>query len=92
MIFVTFGNAPLDFTRLAKEIDRITLELNEEVFVQSGYTNFPFKFAKSKHFLDSKRMQEITIKASIVVSHGGWGTIAECLDYGKRLVAVCVFH
>lgn len=88
MIFVALGNAPLDFSRLAKEIDKITPELGEEVFVQSGHTNYPFQFAKSEKFLDSKRMQALIGEASVVISHGGWGTISECLTKGKRLVAV----
>jgi UDP-N-acetylglucosamine transferase subunit ALG13 len=88
MIFVTFGNGPLDFSRLAKEIDKITPELGESVFVQSGHTEYHFQFAKSEKFLDSKRMQALLAEASVVVSHGGWGTISECLNKNKRLVAV----
>ena len=88
MIFVTLGNSPLDFSRLAKEIDKITPELGDEVFVQSGHTNYPFQFTKFEQFVDSKRMKELIIEASLVVSHGGWGTISECLALGKRLVAV----
>lgn len=88
MIFVTLGNGPLDFSRLAKEIDRITPELGEEMFVQSGHTDYPLQFAKAEKFLDSTKMQALIEEASIVVSHGGWGTISECLDLGKRLVAV----
>lgn len=88
MIFVTIGNAPSDFSRLAKEIDRITPELGEEVFVQNGHTNYRFQFAKSENFLDSERMRTLILEATVIVTHGGWGTISECLDMRKRLVAV----
>lgn len=88
MIFVTFGNGPLDFTRLAQAIDTITPELNEEVFVQNGHTNYPFQFATSESFLDKERMKELIMRSTVVVSHGGWGTISECLEQGKKLVVV----
>jgi UDP-N-acetylglucosamine transferase subunit ALG13 len=88
MIFVTLGNAPLDFSRLAREIDRITPILNEEIFIQLGHTEYPVQFAMSEKFLDSEKMQEFIAEASIVISHGGWGTISECLEKGKKLIAV----
>lgn len=88
MIFVTIGNAPLDFSRLAKEIDVITPDLGEEVFVQRGNTSYPFQFAKSETFLNSEEMEEFIEKSSLIVSHGGWGTISECLARGKKLVVV----
>ncbi len=88
MIFVTLGNAPLDFSRLAKEVDRIAPSLKEEVFIQCGHTKYPLKFTKVKKFLNSQEMQSRIDEASIVISHGGWGTISECLDKNKKLIAV----
>ena len=88
MIFVTLGNVPLPFNRLAAEIDRIAPELGEKVLVQSGHTKFSFTQAKAKPFLDSNSMQRALREASVVVAQGGWGTIAECLEMDKRIVAV----
>lgn len=88
MIFVTLGNVPLPFLRLAAEVDRIAPVLGEEVLIQSGHTKFVFANAKAQPFLDSVSMQRALQVASVVVTQGGWGTIAEGLELGKRIVAV----
>lgn len=88
MIFVVFGNVPLPFTRLARVIDEIAPELGEEVFVQSGYTSYTFRNVASVSFLDANDMKQKIKQASIVITHGGWGTISECLEMNKRIVAV----
>lgn len=88
MIFFTLGNGPLPFDRLAIKIDEIAPKLNEEVFVQFGHTSYEFKNATAQPFLNAHEMTEKIKHAKIVVSHGGWGTVSECLKLGKRIVAV----
>ena len=88
MIFVTFGNVPLPFTRLAAEVERVACILEEEVFVQQGHTHFSFSRARAVPFVDSETMQRSLAEASIVVTHGGWGTLVEALKMGKKIVAV----
>ncbi len=88
MIFVTFGNVPIPFTRLASKIDELSSELTEEFIVQAGYTNYSFSRAVSTQFLSASEMSVYIDKASVVITHGGYGTISECLKKGKRIVAV----
>ena len=88
MIFVTMGTAPLPFTRLAAEIDSIAPDLGEEVFVQYGHTSFKFCNVKSAAFLNSTEMAKMMREATIIITHGGSGTLSESLQMHKRVVAV----
>ena len=88
MIFVVFGNVPIPFLRLAKKIDEIACNLSEEVIVQNGYTEYAFKNVISRDFFSSNEMSEMIDKASLIISHGGYGTISECIKKGKKIIAV----
>lgn len=88
MIFVTLGNVPHPFIRLAEKVDEIAGKEQEEFLVQYGHTPFTFKHARSVKFLDYSEMQRIMAQATVVVSHGGCGTLFEALKMGKKIVAV----
>lgn len=92
MIFVVFGNGPIPFFRLARKIDEIAANLEEEAIIQSGHTKYDFKNLKSRKFFSSNEMSEMIDKASVIISHGGYGTISECLKKGKTVVAVPRFQ
>lgn len=88
MIFATFGNVPLSFERLARAIDELAAGTEEVVVAQNGHTRFPFAHARAVAFLSADEMMAHLTEARLVVTHGGYGTIRECLDLGKVVVAV----
>lgn len=88
MIFVTLGNVPIPFTRLAGKVDEIAGRMNEEIIIQYGYTDYPFKNVKTHKFLTTNEMERHINDASFVISHGGYGTISECLKKNKKVIAV----
>ena len=88
MIFGVFGTAPIPFVRLASALDRAASELREPVVVQHGHTDFLFRCAQAHAFLGQVEMAAHIRDASVVVTHGGWGTISECLRAHKPVVAV----
>ena len=88
MIFVSFGSHYQDFSRLAKAIDLYALATDEEIIVQFGYTNYRFEHVKSFDFCNRDQMVEYIDNASIIVLQGGWGSISEAIDMGKRIVVV----
>ena len=88
MIFVTFGNVPIPFKRLARKVDELAGVINEEFIVQHGYTNYPFKNVKAHQFFSSDEMLKLMNDATIIITHGGYGTISECLKKGKKVIAV----
>ncbi len=88
MIFVTLGNVPIPFTRLAAKIDEIASRINEDIIIQHGYTDYHFKYAKAKKFLTSTEMERYINDASFIISHGGYGTLSECIRKNKKVIAV----
>lgn len=90
MIFVCFGNVPayLTFTRMAKAVDQLASMLDEEVFVQSGNATYEFHYAKAVPFLCHDDMIRKMQESSVVIVHGGWGSISEASDLGCKIVAI----
>lgn len=88
MIFVIFGNSPEKFYRLARKIDELAKKTDEKFIVQSGFTDFRYKYVVTYPFLSYEKMQYYISKASIIISHGGYGTISECLKKRKKIVIV----
>ena len=88
MIFVTLGNVPIPFIRLAKKVDEIAEKMNEDIVIQHGHTEYPFKNVRKHKFLSSNEMERLITDASFIISHGGYGTISECLMRNKKVIAV----
>lgn len=84
MIFVTVGST--DFDPLIVKMDELAPRLGEDVVLQIGLGLYEplhgcfFRFAPS--------LDEYYDQADLVVAHGGYGTIVEALQRGKRLVCV----
>jgi UDP-N-acetylglucosamine transferase subunit ALG13 len=88
MIFVIFGNVPIPFPRLAEKISEISDRSSERFIIQKGCTEFPFPNAQARDFFPSREMARHISEASLIISHGGFGTISEALRAGKKVVAV----
>lgn len=90
MIFVTLGSQKFQFNRLLKEIDRLIEEnkIIEEVFAQTGYSDYVPKNYKYKSFLDRNEFKDIMEKANKVITHGGTGAIVGAVKQGKKVIAV----
>jgi len=90
MIFITVGSQKFQFNRLLKGIDELVANhtVEEEVFVQTGYSVYETKNCKFKQFLDRDEFAEIVDKANIVITHGGTGAIIAAVKKGKKVIAV----
>lgn len=88
MIFVTLGTSDYPFTRLLKQIDDL-IENNivKNITVQCGNEDYqPKNFTIIKN-LDKKEFNEYLKKAEVVITHGGVGTIIDCIKMGKKVIA-----
>ncbi|MES9692915.1 glycosyltransferase [Bacillus toyonensis] len=85
MIFVTVGTHEQQFNRLVKGMDELILDnvIMEKVFIQKGYSNYDPEFCESKGLMDYDEMINKTKEASIVITHGGPGSIMLALSMGK---------
>lgn len=90
MIFVTVGSQKFQFNRLLKEIDRLVGErkITEEVFAQTGYSDYEPKNYKYKKFLDRDEFSNIMSECDKVITHGGTGAIIGAVKGGKKVIAV----
>lgn len=90
MIFVTVGSQKFQFNRLLEKIDDMVSDgiIKEEVFAQSGYSDYKAKNYQYKQFLDREEFAEMEFKADIVITHGGTGAIIGAVKRGKKVLAV----
>lgn len=90
MIFVTLGSQKFQFNRLLVEIDRLIEEgkITEEVFAQTGYSDYKPKNYDYKNFLDRDEFSEFMEKCDIVITHGGTGAIIGAVKKEKKVIAV----
>ena len=88
MIFVTVGTSSWDFMRLIKEMDRIAVEIDEEVIMQISHIEYEPKNAKYFRFTSNEEIEELYKNARVVVSHAGVGCIIAALKYNKPNIVV----
>lgn len=90
MIFVTVGTHEQPFDRLIKKIDELIKneDINNDVFIQTGYSTYEPKNCKWSKFLDFNEMNHYMNKAETVICHGGPATFMQALSLKKRTIVV----
>lgn len=88
MIFASLGTMDMPFERMAKAVDEFAANCGEEVIVQTGYTDYPYKHAKAFKFCTKDEMQQYLSQADILILQGGWGAISEAMEIHKRIVVI----
>lgn len=90
MIFITLGSQKFQFNRLLQEIDRLIENnlIDDEVFAQTGYSDYIPKHYKYKQFLDREEFAKLQESCDIEITHGGTGAIIGALRKGKKVIAV----
>lgn len=90
MIFVTLGSQKFQFNRLLAAVDKLIDKnvINDEVFAQTGCSDYRPENYKYKQFLDRNEFEEWENKCDIMITHGGTGAIIGAVKKGKKVVAV----
>lgn len=90
MIFITVGSQKFQFNRLLKAVDCLIEKkiVTDEVFAQSGYSDYEPQNYKYKSFLDREEFAEWETKADVVITHGGTGAIIGAVKKSKKVIAV----
>ncbi len=84
MIFCTVGTT--DFDPLVQTLDELAPQLHEPVVFQIGEGQYEPQHGRWFRFAPS--IASYLQDASLIVSHGGFGTLIEVLALGKPLVSV----
>lgn len=90
MIFVTVGTHEQPFDRLIQCIDNLVASgvIQEDVFIQTGYSTYEPKHCKHKSLIPFSEMTQAVQEARIVIAHGGPASFLLPLQYGKIPVVV----
>lgn len=90
MIFITLGSQKFQFNRLLKAMDELCDKgiIDDDIFAQTGYSDYQPKNYRYKNFLDRKEFEQIITEANIVITHGGTGAIIGAVKKGKKVIAV----
>ncbi|MBQ6477491.1 MAG: hypothetical protein IJI43_03560 [Bacilli bacterium] len=89
MIFVTLGTQDKSFKRLLKAIDKAISsgEIKDKVIVQAGYTKYKTDNMEIFDLCGPRKFKQYMREASIVITHGGVGSILEALKEEKPVIA-----
>ena len=88
LILVLLGTNPYSFCRLARAADAYAEKTGDDVLIQLGYTRYVPLNAKYVRFLNKNELIKNIEQADLVITQGGFGSIADCLNAGKRVVAI----
>lgn len=87
MILVCVG-ASRPFDRLIREVDKIAKETHYQFVAQIGYTKYEPEHVEYFRFKPHGEIVNLIKKSELVITHGGFGTIYDCLSLGKSVIAV----
>lgn len=89
MILVTLGTQDKSFVRLLEAIDKQCNKKNikDKIIVQAGYTKYESKNMEIFDLVTPKKLDEYMKEASIVITHGGVGSILTALKFNKKVIA-----
>lgn len=89
MIFVILGTQDKEFPRLLQAIEKWIEEykITERIVVQAGQTKYKSDKMEILDFIDMDSFEKLIEEASVVLTHGGVGTIITALNHGKTVIA-----
>lgn len=90
MILVLLGTQHNEFTRLLKEVENCINNgiIKEEVIVQAGFTKYETNKMQVFDMISKEELNNLIDKASLIITHGGVGSIIIALKKGKKVIAV----
>ena len=88
MIVVLLGTNPYSFERLVKAVDAIAEKGEEEFFVQLGNTPYEPRYCPFVRFIMKESLEAKIREATVVITHGGFGSIRDALAKRKPVIAV----
>lgn len=90
MILVMLGTQKNDFSRLLKEIEKCIDNkiIQEPVVVQAGSTKYKTDKMQIFDLIAREELDKKKEEASLIITHGGVGSIVGALKMNKKVIAV----
>ena len=94
MILVLLGTQNNSFHRLLEEVEKNIEDktIKEEVIVQAGYTKYESNKMKIMDLMSKEQLAEFQEEATLIITHGGVGSIVSSIEKGKKVIAVPRMH
>lgn len=88
MILVLLGTQNKPFDRLLKAISKEIKNGNikDKVVAQTGFTSYSGNDIETFDYKPKEEILELIKEAEVIITHGGVGTIIECLDMEKKII------
>ena len=88
LIFVTVGTSHLSFNRLIRVIDELAKESSVRYIIQTGYSSYQPEYAEWFDFRDKSSILALVRESEMVITHGGFGIIGDCMRERKKVIIV----
>lgn len=90
MIFVTVGSQKFPFHRLVQKVDWMvgTGLVAEEVVMQTGTASYIPVNCRYQAFYDRDIYDEMIDRCSVLITHGGTGTVVDAVKRGKKTIVL----
>lgn len=90
MILILLGTQDKEFPRILRSVSKQIKNgtIKEKVIAQIGCTKYSDEKIKTFDFVSKEELQDLIDKARIIITHGGVGTITECINKNKKVIAV----
>lgn len=90
MIFVTVGSQKFPFNRLIEKVDQMAGDgvIREEVLIQTGTSDYIPRHCRHRDFYDREEFKTMIDTCTVLITHGGVGTVIDAVKRGKKVVAV----
>ena len=94
MILVLLGTQHNEFIRLIKEVEKCinTGTIKEKVIVQAGFTKYKSDKMETFDMISNEKLTKYVDEATLVITHGGVGSIVSSIKLGKKVIAIPRLH
>lgn len=88
MIFMVCGTQKFPLNRMLEQMDYLLKAgvVTQEVFAQTGYSDYEPKHYRWSRFLDGEEFEEKIKNCTLLLTHSGVGTILTGKEYGKPVL------
>jgi UDP-N-acetylglucosamine transferase subunit ALG13 len=90
LILVTLGTRAFQFDRLLHKLDELCKKgvIKEKLVVQSVTSDHAFESFNPEPYFSAEQMRLYMAESSLIITHGGTGTITDALKLGKTVIGV----
>lgn len=87
-IFITIGTHNMEFKRLLEGIDNMISSgsISNKVIAQIGHSRYKPNNYRHFSFIPYQKYLSLLKSSKLVITHGGIGSIRQCLDYNKKTI------